>query len=33
MAEKDYPYTAKDGTCAFDATKAVVNVLQRYFFK
>jgi len=26
MSEKDYPYTAKDGSCAFDATKAVVNV-------
>merc|ERR1712168_1122706 len=28
MAEADYPYTAKDGTCQFDASKAVVNVIQ-----
>ena len=30
MAEKDYPYTAKDGTCAFDASKTVVDVIQRF---
>ena len=30
MAEADYPYTAKDGTCQFDASKAVVNVIQRF---
>ena len=29
MTEKDYPYTAKDGKCVFDPSKAVVNVLQR----
>ena len=29
MSEKDYPYTAKDGNCSFDATKAVVDVIQR----
>jgi len=28
MSEKDYPYTAKDGNCSFDATKAVVDVIQ-----
>jgi len=28
MTEKDYPYTAKDGKCVFDPSKAVVNVLQ-----
>jgi len=29
MTEKDYPYTAKDGKCVFDASKAVVNVVER----
>jgi len=28
MTEKDYPYTAKDGKCVFDASKAVAHVLQ-----
>ena len=29
MSEADYPYTAKDGNCTFDPTKAKVNVLTR----
>jgi len=28
MTEADYPYTAKDGKCVFDAQKAVVNVVS-----
>lgn len=26
--ESDYPYTAKDGTCAYDASKGVVQVTE-----
>lgn len=27
MQESDYPYTAKDGSCAYDQTKTVLNVM------
>jgi len=30
MAEKDYPYSAVDGKCAFNASKAIVSTLGSF---